>query len=125
MTKSYSNDLRQKVIEYLDEGNTYDKASTLFKISVSALGRWYRKYKQEGNYTAKKRGGSKRKIDLDALEKYVKVSKNMSLKEAAQKFDVSIFTISYWLKSLGYSYKKKTFPTWKRAKKSVRYIKEL
>ena len=27
MTKSYSNDLRQKVVEYLDEGNSYDKAS--------------------------------------------------------------------------------------------------
>ena len=75
--------------------------------------RWYRKYKQEGNYIAKKRGGSKRKIDLDELEKYVKGNENMTLKKAAQKFDVSIFTISYWLKILGYVYKKKTFPTWK------------
>lgn len=118
MTKSYSNDLRQKVVEYLDEGHSYDKASIIFKISVSALGRWYRKYKQEGNYIAKKRGGSKRKIDVDELEKYVKGNENMTLKKAAQKFDVSIFTISYWLKRLGYSYKKKTFPTWKQVKKS-------
>ena len=80
--------------------------------------RWYRKYKQEGNYIAKKRGGSKRKIDLDELEKYVKGNENMTLKKAAQKFDVSIFTISYWLKILGYVYKKKTFPTWKLIKKS-------
>jgi transposase len=86
---------------------------------------WYRKYKQEGNYTAKKRGDSKRKIDVDELEKYVKGSENMTLKEAAQKFDMSIFTISYWLKNLGHSYKKKTFPTCKKAKKSVRYIKKI
>ena len=92
MTKSYSNDLRQKVVEYLDEGNSYDKASFIFKITLSALGRWYRKYKQEGNYIAKKRGGSKRKIDLDELEKYVKGNENMTLKKTAQKFDVSIFT---------------------------------
>ncbi|WP_202149086.1 helix-turn-helix domain-containing protein, partial [Candidatus Sarmatiella mevalonica] len=49
MTKSYSNDLREKVVEYLEAGNSYDQASKLFKISVSAIGRWYRKYKKEGN----------------------------------------------------------------------------
>jgi transposase len=125
MTKSYSNNLRKKVVEYLDRGNSYNKASIIFKISVSALGRWYRKYRQEGNYIAKKRGGSKRKIDIDELEKYVKGNENMTLKKAAKKFEVSIFTISYWLKRLGYSYKKKTLPTWKLAKKSERSTKRL
>ncbi|WP_081731144.1 IS630 transposase-related protein [Holospora undulata] len=43
MTKSSSNDLRQRGIEYLDEGGRYIKASHLFKISVSAIGSWYRK----------------------------------------------------------------------------------
>ncbi|MBL3285046.1 hypothetical protein Sarmat_00911 [Rickettsiales endosymbiont of Paramecium tredecaurelia] len=27
MTKSYSNDLREKVVEYLEVGNSYDQAS--------------------------------------------------------------------------------------------------
>ena len=124
MTKNYSNDLRQKVVEYLDAGNNYNQASKIFKISVSAIGRWYRKYMHEGNYFAKKRGGSTRKIDLEGLEKYVKTNENMTLKQAAQKFDVSIFTISYWLKRLGYSYKKKTFPTWKQVKQSETNIKK-
>ncbi|MBL3284321.1 IS630 family transposase domain protein [Rickettsiales endosymbiont of Paramecium tredecaurelia] len=39
MTKSYSNDLREKVVQYLEAGNSYDQASKLFKISVSAIGR--------------------------------------------------------------------------------------
>jgi transposase len=125
MTKNYSNDLRKKVVEYLDAGNSYIQASHLFNISVSAIGRWYRKYKREGNYLAKKRGGSTIKIDLDKLEKYVKANENMTLKKAAQKFEVSIFTISYWLKRLGYSYKKKTFPTWKQVKRSETNTKEL
>ncbi|MBL3284312.1 IS630 family transposase domain protein [Rickettsiales endosymbiont of Paramecium tredecaurelia] len=124
MTKSYSNDLREKVVQYLEAGNSYDQASKLFKISVSAIGRWYRKYKKEGNYLAKKRGGSKRKIDLEALESYVKLNENMTLKKAAQKFGVSIFTISYWLKNLGFRYKKKTFPTWKLAKKDVKITRK-
>ncbi|WP_162480261.1 IS630 transposase-related protein [Holospora elegans] len=43
MTKSYGNDLRRGVIEYLDEGNRYIEVSQLFKISVSAIGRRRRK----------------------------------------------------------------------------------
>ncbi len=33
----------------------------------------------------------------------------MMLKQAAKNLGVSIFTISYWLRKLGYSYKKKDF----------------
>lgn len=117
MTKSYSNDLRKRVIEYLASGRNYEEASKLFKVSISAIGRWHRRYKEEGNYEAKIRGGSKKKIDLNGLEEYVKANENMTLKEASKKFNVSSFTISYWLKKLGYSYKKKTFPTWRRMKK--------
>ncbi len=124
MTKSYSEDLRKKVIEYLVEGNSYEKASKLFKISVSAIGRWYRKYKKEGNYLVKKRGGSKRKIDLELLKHYVNTNENMTLKAASKIFKVSIFTISHWLKRLGYSYKKKTLPTWKLAQKNEKDIKK-
>ena len=50
MPRSYSEDLRKRVIEFLLEGNSYDKASKLFKISVSAIGRWYRRYHKEGIY---------------------------------------------------------------------------
>jgi transposase len=123
MTRNYSNDLRQRVIEYLDAGNGYASASKLFKVSISAIGRWYRKYRQEGDFLPKKRGGSERRIDLSKLEEYVRANKDMTLKKAGKEFGVSMFTISYWLKRLGYSYKKKTFPMWKQAKRSVTTIK--
>lgn len=125
MTKTYSNDLRQRVIDYLDTGSSYKEASKLFKISISSIGRWYRKYKATGNYDAKIRGGSKKKIDLNGLEEYVRSNKDMTLKQAAKNLGVSIFTISYWLRKLGYSYKKKTFPTWKQAKQNAMSIKRL
>ena len=41
----------------------------------------------------------------------------MTLKAAAKEFNVSSFTISYWLSKLGYSYKKKPFPIWRQMKK--------
>ena len=123
MTKSYSSDLRQRVIEYLDAGGNYEESSKLYKVSISAIGRWYRRYKKEGNYQAKIRGGSKKRIDLKGLEEYVKTNENMTLKQAAKKFNVSSFTISYWLKRLGYSYKKKSFPTWRQTKQNEISIK--
>ena len=123
MTKSYSSDLRQRVIEYLDAGGNYEESSKLYKVSISAIGRWYRRYKKEGNYQAKIRGGSKKRIDLKGLEEYVKTNENMTLKQAAKKFNVSSFTISYWLKRLDYSYKKKSFPTWRQTKQNEISIK--
>ena len=93
MTKSYSRDLRKRVIEYLDFGRNYEEASKLFKVSISAIGSWYRRYKEEGSYEPKIRGGSKRKIDLNGLEAYVKANENMILKEAVKKFNVSSFAI--------------------------------
>ena len=117
-TKTYSEDLRKRVIEYLDQNNDYKATSVTFKVSVSAIGRWYRKYKKDGHYEAKKRGGSQRRIDLERLADYVKSNPDMMLKEAAEEFKVSIFTISYWLRELGYSYKKKPLPMWKRVKRN-------
>ncbi|ETZ04506.1 IS630 transposase-related protein [Holospora undulata] len=61
--------------------------------------------------------GSEKKIDLEKLEAYVKEPQDMPLKKAAQEFGGNIFAISCWLKRLGYSLKK-TFRTWKQAKKS-------
>ncbi|GAJ46321.1 hypothetical protein HE1_00650 [Holospora elegans E1] len=62
MTKSYSNDLRQRRIEYLDEENGYIKASQLFKINVSVIGGWHKKCRQEGSYFPKRRGGSEKRL---------------------------------------------------------------
>ena len=88
MPRSYSEDLRKRVIEFLLEGNSYEKASNQFKISVSAIGRWHRRFQKEGIYRSKKQGGSKRKINLDDLEKYVQSNENMTLKAASKEFIV-------------------------------------
>ncbi|GAJ46118.1 hypothetical protein HE1_00441 [Holospora elegans E1] len=59
-------------------GSGYIKASQLFKISVSVIGRagsienWHRKYRQEDSYFPKRRGGSGKKIDLEKFEEYLK-----------------------------------------------------
>ncbi|MBL3284504.1 Transposase domain protein [Rickettsiales endosymbiont of Paramecium tredecaurelia] len=35
MTKSYIDDLREEIVEYLEVGNSYNQASKLFKIPNS------------------------------------------------------------------------------------------
>ena len=47
MTKSYSNDLRKRVIEYLDSGRNYKEASKLFKARV---GKFINRKKENKKY---------------------------------------------------------------------------
>ncbi len=112
-TKTYSIDLRKRVISYLKTGKTYEEASKIFQVSVTAIGRWNRRYKSTGNCTAKQRGGSTKRIDLEKLKSYVESNPDMRLKEASKELKVSTYNVSYWLRKLGYSYKKKPSPTWK------------
>lgn len=121
-TKPYSEDLRKRVIEYLIEGGNYKEASKRYKISISALGRWYRRYKQEGTYEVRRRVGAKIKIDLVRLENYVLTTRDTKLKELSKEFNVSTFTVSHWLRRLGFSYKKKPLPTWKQIKRREKDI---
>ena len=121
-SKTCSMDLRGRVIKSLEEGATQEEAAERFEVSISAVGRWHRRYKKEGTYAAKKRPGAKRKIDPGALEEYVKKHPNGTLKQFSDAFNVSGFAISYWLKILKFSYKKKHSPTWKQTQKSALYI---
>jgi transposase len=117
-TSPYSEDLRLRVIKYLEKGNGYREGSRLFELSISTIGRWYRRYKEEGHCKARTRPGARRKIDLAELEYYVKSNPDITLKAVGIKFGLSAWTIQYWLKELGYSYKKKPSPTWKRNRRS-------
>ena len=72
-TSPYSKDLRVRVIKKLKEGNSYKECAKLFELSISTIGRWYRRYKQEGHCQAKARPGAERKINVDFLESYVKL----------------------------------------------------
>ncbi len=113
----YSLDLRERVVEYIKNGANYKEASDRFEVSISAIGRWYRRYKEEGTYEARKRPGAKRRLDLEGLEQYVQNNSDSKIKDLAKRFKVSTYTIRYWLNELGFSYKKKPLPIWNQAKR--------
>ncbi len=109
--KEYSKDLRIRVINHIKSGKTQTSASLIFKVSKSAVNRWWLRYVKDKDLTAKKRGGSKGKVDVEELQKYVELNPDKTLKEIGIKFSVSDTAIGKRLKKMNFSYKKKRLPT--------------
>ena len=116
-TKSYSADLRLRVIEHIKSGANQRIVANLFCVSINTVNRWWLRYKKEGSLLSKTRGGSKGKLNPAELEVYVKLNPNKTLEEIGNAFGVSNCAIHQRLKALGFKYKKKTLSIWKQAKK--------
>ena len=70
MARSYSEDLRVRVIAAVRGGLSTRKAATRFGIGISTVGAWCRRYRATGETAARKQGqpgGSK----LDAHEGFI------------------------------------------------------
>ena len=117
LPKSYSQDFRKKVMEYVNKGNSCNRAAIKFEISSGAVMNWYKRYKTEGSYEARKVGGKKGRISEKDVENYVKNNPDFILSEMGKYFNMSAPGALYWLRKLGYSYKKKPSHMWKQMKK--------
>ena len=106
-TSPYSLDLRERVISHIREGNNQKATSDIFKVSKSTVSRWWIRYISEGELAAKKRPGRKGKINKEQLIMYVESNPDKTLADISAVFEVSIWSIHFWLKKLGFSYKKK------------------
>jgi transposase len=58
MPKSYSEDLRERVIAAVEAGATRHAAAAHFKVSASSAIRWMQRFRGSGEIAAKPRGGS-------------------------------------------------------------------
>ena len=70
MSRSYSTDLRIRVIEAISGGLSTRQAAARFGIGVSTAVTWYRRYRETGEVSARKQGqpgGSK----LDAHAAFI------------------------------------------------------
>ena len=117
-TSPYSQDLREKVIKYLEEGNSQRAASKVFQLSPRTVNTWYVRYKKEGNYQARKRLGAKPSIEIDDFIKYVEENRDSRTEDIGRKFGISASGARYWLRQLGFSYKKKPLFIWKLKQRS-------
>ena len=118
-TSPYSIDLRKKVIDCIESGKSQKSVVALFKLNPSTISRWWIRYKTEGHYNPRIRIGKKPKINVAELKSYIESKPNFKTREMGKHFGMSSVGALYWLKKLGYSYKKKPTPMWKQMKKSV------
>lgn len=104
---AYSTDLREKVIIYLEKGNSIQKASSVFSVGTATIYRWLKQKKEQGHLDPKKKETSYRKFDYDALKAYVDRHPDHVLLEIAAHFKVTLQAVFYPLKKLGITRKKR------------------
>ena len=104
---SYSQDLRIKVIEYLQKGNSQRKAAEVFGINLTTVNEWNKKYKSTGEVKDKKPERTFKKLDPEKLETYIRKNPDAYLKEIGDVFSVSDMSVHRALKKLGITRKKR------------------
>jgi transposase len=117
---SYSIDLRESVIAFIENGGSKIAASRLFQVSCRTVFMWIQNKKERGNLKVKTRDSKPYKIDETALIAYVKKNPDHYLKQIAKHFHVTAPAIFFALKRLKITLKKKRSSTLNDAKKNVR-----
>lgn len=115
MTRSYSDDLRIRVIQGISGGLTTRKAARQFGIGVSTAGAWNRRYLETGELSARKQGkppGSKLDDHAAFILGLIKARVDISLVEIVERLgserslSVCSSTVWYFLDKQGFSFKK-------------------
>ncbi|MEM9245814.1 MAG: IS630 transposase-related protein [Cyanobacteria bacterium P01_F01_bin.153] len=89
---SYSQDLRQRVIDFVKEGGSKAEAARLFKISRGRVYVWLNLPPEQ--LAPKKTGPKKaRKLDMEQLRETIQQEPELLQKELAQRFEVHETTI--------------------------------
>ncbi|MCH7710386.1 MAG: transposase [Proteobacteria bacterium] len=115
MSRSYSTELRVRVIGSISGGLSRRRAAARFGVGVSTAVKWYRRYRETGEVAARQQGqpgGSK----LDAHEAFilalVKARPDIGLAEIAERLaekqavSACPATVWYFFKRRGISFKK-------------------
>lgn len=103
----YSLDLREKVVEYVENGGSITEAAKVFRIGRASIYRWLNRPQLEATKVKRRQ----RKLDWKALEKDVKENPDARLVERAQKFGVHPSAICYAFKKMKITRKKNNYVT--------------
>ena len=122
MTKPYDQDLRDKVIAFIERGNKAPLASKIFDISESTIRNWYKRYKEEGHCQVLQRKGKAPRLTKEELEKYIDENKNDDLSSIGSHFSMTASGALYHMRKNGLRYKKKSCAIVKPVLKSVQNI---
>jgi transposase len=106
---SYSLDLREKVVKYVERHNNMLEASREFEIGYETVRSWMRAYYQENRLKPREAYRQEPyKLNWEELERFVKENPDWYQVEYAIHFGVSRGQICKVLKRLGITHKKKS-----------------
>ncbi len=109
-TKSYSDDLRVRVVEARLSGMPVSDVSRIYRVDDNSVYRWVSQYRETGSVLSKRRGGGRppKIVDLEKFEAFAKAHAHCTLEQMAARWeeDVSEMCISRTLKRLGWTRKK-------------------
>lgn len=91
---AYSLDLRQRVIDRVNQGHSVEETSELFQVSPATIYRWRQRPSLERTVVTQRR----RKLDPVALRQHVRQHPEARLKDRAKIFGVHPSAIGHALK---------------------------
>jgi transposase len=113
--RTYSKDLRQRIIAARKDGHSAEEIARLFRVSRRSVERYWKKYVSTGSIEPKQRGGYRRSRLAghdQTLRLWIKEEKDLTLAELrariARDLGIKLGTTALWhrLERLGLSYKK-------------------
>lgn len=122
MPKSYSVDLRERVLQYLEKNKNRKAASLLFQVGEATIYRWISRKKEKGNVEPLRRPYVYKKIDDQRLIDYIEKNPDHFLSEISKHFSLTPQAIFYALKRLKITRKKSSRSTRKETKKKERVL---
>jgi putative transposase len=116
---SYSLDLRERVITFIEQGGSKVDAAVLFGVARPTIYKWLRKKADTGSLKDAPLKRKWKKINPVELEAYVKENPDLTLADYAKHFGASSPSVCAALKKLKITHKKKRLSIGKGMKKSV------
>ena len=84
---AYSVDLRSRVLDFVEKpGNTQEKASEIFKVSVSAITRWRALLSETGSLEKRELNRTAPIFESEKLQAYIEENPDALLKDVAEHF---------------------------------------
>ena len=107
MSKIYSKDLRECVVQNILDGMSRKEAARIFKIGSNTVTRWLRWHRDRGDLSTPIRGRYKvRKLSDEELIHFLESNIDSTLEEIAAHFDVTRNAVWKRLKILNITRKK-------------------
>jgi putative transposase len=105
---AYSVDLRSRVIDFINKGNTQEQASLIFNVGVSTISRWSALLSETGSLEKRPLNRTAPIFESAKLNAYIEKNPDALLKDIAGHFGGSLTGAFYALKREKITLKKKS-----------------